>query len=184
MNYCDNCAVGLYNTKHHNLQGVGNPWNGICIVVPNVDYGAYKLGDMSFSSQVEQIKSVLPSSTGESLQDLYIVPLIRCNETISCALDNVTYNRCLHWFADDVRKYAFRDILLLGTAARRFLNCNITNYLNNIIVSKNNKRYAVNYSPSILTMDSDKVEVFKKNLLKWYNAVINNDFSDYEIIKL
>lgn len=180
MDYCKDCAVGLYNTKHHNIQGVGNPWNGICIVVPNVDYGAYKLGDMSFSSQVEQIKSVLSSSTGDLLSNLYIVPLIRCNETISCALDNITYNRCIHWFAEDVRKFQFKDILLLGTAAKRFLNCNITNYLNSIIISRNNKRYAVNYSPSILTIDSAKVDIFKQNLIKWYNSVINEDFSNYE----
>ena len=184
MDYCKNCAIGMYNTKHHNLQGVGNPWNGICIVVPNVDYDAYKLGDMSFSSQVDIIKEILSSSTGDVLSNLYIIPLVRCNEKISCPLDNVSYNRCLHWFAEDVRKYQFKDILLLGNAARRFLNCTISNYLNTLFISKNNKRYAVNYAPSISFIDSNKFDTFKENLIKWYNSVINEDFSNYEIIKL
>ena len=133
---------------------------------------------------VDIIKENLSSSTGDVLSNLYIIPLVRCNEKISCPLDNVSYNRCLHWFAEDVRKYQFKDILLLGNAARRFLNCTISNYLNTLFISKNNKRYAVNYAPSISFIDSNKFDTFKENLIKWYNSVINEDFSNYEIIKL
>ena len=61
---CDNCALRLYNTKSYNIQGIGNPFYGNCIVVPNVDYVAYKKGDMGFSTQVDVIKSII-SSTGE-----------------------------------------------------------------------------------------------------------------------
>ena len=46
---CDNCALRLYNTKSYNLQGIGNPFYGNCIVVPNVDYKAYKGKSMDFS---------------------------------------------------------------------------------------------------------------------------------------
>ena len=183
IDYCTNCAIGLFNTKHHNLQGVGNPWNGNCIVVPNVDYGAYKQGDMSFSKQVEIIKDVLLSSTGVDLSDIYVIPLIRCNEKISCKLDKVSYNRCLHYFANDVRQYNFKNILLLGDAARRFLKCDITENLNNLFISKNGRRYVVNYSPFIKHIDQDKFEVFKQSLIKWYNAITTKLY-DYDLYML
>ena len=85
MNYCEDCVIRLFNTKHYNLQGIGNPYFGNCIIVPNVDYNAYKKGGMKFSKQVEIIKSII-SSTGE-LDDLYVLPLIRCNEYVSSELN-------------------------------------------------------------------------------------------------
>lgn len=42
MDVCKDCPMRLFNIKHHNLQGIGNPYFGICIVIPNVDYDAYK----------------------------------------------------------------------------------------------------------------------------------------------
>lgn len=56
MNYCEDCVIRLFNNKHYNLQGIGNPYFGNCIIVPNVDYNAYKKGSMEFSKQVEIIK--------------------------------------------------------------------------------------------------------------------------------
>ena len=44
MNICDDCPIRLFNSKHYNLQGIANPYFGNCIVVPNVDYNAYKKG--------------------------------------------------------------------------------------------------------------------------------------------
>ena len=49
MDVCSDCALRLFNTKHHNLQGIGNPYFGICIVIPNVDYDAYKKGNIGYS---------------------------------------------------------------------------------------------------------------------------------------
>lgn len=183
MNYCTNCAIRLYNNKHYNLQGIGNPFNGKCIVVPNVDYNAYKFGNMSFSNQVETIIQSLPS-TGDVLSNLYIVPLIRCNETISCELDFDSYSKCIKYFAKDVKEFDFQDILLLGDAGRRFFNCNITSFLDTIIVSNNNRRYFVNYSPFIKYIDETKFNVFRDNLNKWYNAVFTKDYTNYKIRKL
>lgn len=40
-NPCDNCPLRLFNSKCHNLQGVGNPFMGKLIILPNVDYDAY-----------------------------------------------------------------------------------------------------------------------------------------------
>lgn len=180
---CDGCALRLYNTKSYNLHGVGNPFSGNCIVVPNVDYKAYKGKSMSFSSQVEVIKEVLIPLTGEEEPNLFIVPLIRCNEQISCELDAISYNKCLHWFANDVRKYDFKNILLLGTAARRFLNCNITEYFDTVMVSEKGRRYFVNYSPLVKYGDDKLFETFKDKLIHWYKCVSNGIF-DYNFILL
>ena len=49
---CDNCALGMFNTKCKCLDGVGNPMSGMIIVVPNVDYNAYKNKGMTFSKYV------------------------------------------------------------------------------------------------------------------------------------
>lgn len=177
---CDNCALRLYNIKSYNLQGIGNPYKGNCIVVPNVDYKAYKGKSMSFSSQVEIIKDILHLSTGEEEYNFYIIPLIRCNEQISCEVDDATYHKCLTFFAKDVIRYDFKNILLLGNAARRFLNCNIKDYLDTILISRNNRRYFVNYSPLVKNIDEKLFETFKDNIIKWNNS-INTGFYNYNI---
>ena len=179
-NICSNCALRLYNTKSYNLQGVGNPYKGNVIVVPNVDYKAYKGKSMDFSTQVEIIEDVLHLSTGVEESNFYVVPLIRCNEQISCEVDYATYNRCLQYFAQDVRKYNFKNILLLGNTARRFLNINIHEYLDTVIVSKNNRRYFVNYSPFVKNIDETLFNTFRDSLTKWHNSV-NTGFYDYSI---
>ena len=182
MNYCEDCVIRLFNTKHYNLQGIGNPYFGNCIIVPNVDYNAYKKGGMEFSKQVEIIKSLI-SSTGE-LDDLYVLPLIRCNEYISCELNEDSYLKCIGYLVEDMKKYQFKNIMLLGSAGRRFLNCNISDYFDTIFVSVNNRRYWVNYSPLINYTDSDKYETFKSNLIRWYNSIKNNDFTNYKILNI
>lgn len=182
MNYCEDCVIRLFNNKHYNLQGIGNPYFGNCIIVPNVDYNAYKKGGMEFSKQVEIIKSLI-SSTGE-LDDLYVLPLIRCNEYISCELNEDSYLKCIGYLVEDMKKYQFKNIMLLGSAGRRFLNCNISDYFDTIFVSVNNRRYWVNYSPLINYTDSDKYEIFKSNLIRWYNSIKNNDFTNYKIFNI
>lgn len=171
MNICEDCPIRLFNTKHYNLHGVGNPYFGNCIVIPNVDYSAYKNGNMGFSEQVKIIKEVLNLSTGEqdNLDDIYIVPLIRCNESISCELDDNSYNRCLQHFRNDMIKYQFKRILLLGDTGRRFLNCDITELLDTLMVSPNNRFYNINYSPFVKYKDNEKFFMFETYLIKWYN---------------
>lgn len=184
MNVCSECALRLFNTKNYNLQGIGNPYFGKCIVVPNVDYIAYKKGDMGFSTQVEIIQDVL-SSTGEG-DNVFIVPLIRCNESISCDLTDDIYNRCITYFARDIKKYNFTDIMLLGEAGRKFLNCNIEKYNNSLFVSPNRRRYVVNYSPLIKYVDAIKYETFKSNLQTWISCTNSKQFIPFykEIISL
>lgn len=158
----------LFNDKNYNLHGVGSPYYGNCIVVPNVDYDAYKKGDMGFSNQVEIIKEILFPFTGE-LDDVYIVPLIRCNENIACEPNDDIYRRCITYFAQDVLKYDFTNILLLGEAAHKFLNCDISKYLDTLLVSKNRRCYNVNYSPLIKYINEEKFGIFTYYLRKWRN---------------
>ena len=181
-NYCDNCALRLFNNKHYNLQGIGNPYFGNCIVVPNVDYNAYKTGTMGFSKQVEIINSIIPSTGG--VERVFILPLIRCSDKLGCELTTDIYNNCIHYFARDINKYQFKRILLLGDAAKRFFNCNVSDYIDTIIISRNNRIYNVNYSPFIIYTNKDKYEIFKRYLLKWYNSISNNDFTQYKILRL
>ena len=176
---CADCALRLFNKLQYNLTGIGNAFSGNCIVVPNVDYAAYKGGDMSFSDQVKVIEDILLSSTGDVLQSLYVVPLIRCNESISCELDKQSYSRCLTYFADDVRKYNFRNILLLGSAATRFMNIKLSESLDTCYVSRNGRRYCVNYSPLVKFVDKDRYAEFVSNLRRWFYAC-NSDFNNYK----
>ena len=180
MDWCEQCPVRLFNTKCHNLEGVGNPWTNKVIIVPNVDYDAYRGKDMGFSSQVDVIKSVI-SSTGE-LDDLFILPLIRCNTNISCELNDDILRRCLHYLAKDVEKYDWKHIMLCGDAARMFLSCEPTPYLNKYIISKKDRVYSVNYSPLTKYKDDAKFEVFKTHLVNWYNSINSNLYPNYEIV--
>lgn len=65
-NVCDDCALGMFNTKCKCLSGVGNPMSGMIIVVPNVDYNAYKNRGMTFSKYVEIVKENYHISYGGS----------------------------------------------------------------------------------------------------------------------
>lgn len=183
MDVCSECAMRLFNTKHHNLQGIGNPYFGNLIVVPNVDYVAYKHGSMDFSSQVELIMEVLHLPTGE-VNDLYIAPFIRCNTQISCELTDDIVQRCLRHLASDMKKYNYRNILLLGDAARRILNCDIKDNLNTLMVSRNNRFYNVNYSPLIKYTDENKFETFKSYLRRWYSWCKSRNCCYDNIIKV
>ncbi len=183
MTPCDNCPLRLYNTKNHKLEGIGNPFNGRCIVVPNVDYPAYKGESMSFSSQVSIIRDTLSSFTGEVLNNLYILPLIRCNETIGCEVDENIYSRCIEYFKEDVKKYNFKHILLLGDAARRFFNISIYNIIDCVLVSRNNRYYSVNYSPLVKNVNGDLGNAFENNLKQWYGDILNKHYTN-KMIKL
>ena len=174
MNICEDCPIGLCNTKSKCLQGYGNPWSGNCIVVNNVDYSAYKKGDMKFSKQVELINNILLSSTGgleQSDLSYFIVPLIRCNEYISYPVDKISLSKCIQLFKEDIIKYKFKNILLLDNAAKRFLNIDsITPYVDKII-QHNGINYCVNYKI--------KTKIAADNLRRWYFAVTNDNFFDY-----
>lgn len=176
--YCDGCPMRLYNEKCHNLKGIGNPIMGNLILVPNVDYVAYKNKSMQYSNLVDIICDIL--STGV-LENIYILPYIRCNANMGYPITPQIEQRCIHYLMDDITKYNFSNILLLGDTVNKLLGDNITDSLNTIRVSKNKRYYASNYSPLIKYIDKDKYEIFKNNLIRWYNNVINHNYLNYNM---
>lgn len=182
INPCENCPLRLFNSKCHNLQGVGNPFMGKLIILPNVDYDAYKHKDMSFSKQVEVLMQHI-TFTGE-LADTYIVPLIRCNESLGCDINDDIICNCQRYLAEDVKTYDFKHIMLCGSAVDRFLHTSIYNMLNNIVVSNNKRLYYANYSPLIKYVDKDKFNIFITKVNDFLYSASNKDYSKYNIVKL
>jgi len=184
MDICNNCALRLFNDKCHCLKGVGNPYYGKVIVVPNVDYNAYKNKGMTFSKYVEIIREVLSPSTG-GLEDYYIVPLIRCKLTDKCPLSNDIIKKCSIYTLSDIVNIHAVKVLLLGDAARYFLSIeDIADKTNKLYVTKDNdaiRGYSVSYSPFIKYVDDAKYKEFCNHLIKWYNANKDNNYNGYEI---
>lgn len=182
-NVCDDCALGMFNTKCKCLSGVGNPMSGMIIVVPNVDYNAYKNRGMTFSKYVEIVKETITYLTGGLEQlDPYIVPLIRCKLDERCPVNQYIANRCmLHTFAD-IRINNIKKIMLLGNAA--------TNFGFDITKGKDKLYYiapyvySTNYSPFIKFIDDNKYDEFRNRLVKWLTASKDNNYNGMEIIKL
>lgn len=179
---CDSCPMRLYNSKHHNLHGIGNPWSDNVIILPNVDYDAYKVGDLNFSKQAAIISEIL--STGVLEETFYILPLIRCNEVISCKVNEDIIKLCSKYLIEDIKVYNWHNFLVCGTAWERLFGRNIKSDLENAIYSvKYNRLYVPNYNPLVKYTDDAKFEIFKNHLLKWYNAITNKHL-DYELLYL
>lgn len=179
MNYCTKCPLNIFrvNTSPH-YEGVGDPWKGRVIVVPTIDSKGW-----TFDKQIETIGEVLNLSTGELLQTLFVVPLIRCNEHLKCMIDSNAINKCRMWLNEDIAKYEFKDILLLGSAVNNILNCPIGSNLNYVCLH-DKQRYFVNYSPYIKDRDAEKYEIFKANLIRWYNSTMTGMYDNYDIFVL
>ena len=180
---CDNCALGMFNIKCKCLHGVGNPMSGMIIVVPNVDYNAYKNKGMTFSKYVEIVKDAITSSTGGLEQlDPFIVPLIRCKLDERCPINELITRRCmLHTFAD-IRVNNIKKIMLLGSAANDF-GFDITKgkdklyYIAPFV-------YSTNYSPFIKFIDDNKYDEFRNRLVKWLTANKDNNYNEMEIVRI
>ena len=180
---CEDCPLGMFNTKCKCLSGVGNPMSGMIIVVPNVDYNAYKNRGMTFSKYVEIVKETITSLTGGLEQlDPYIVPLIRCKLDDKCPVNENIIHRCmLHTFAD-IRMNAINKIMLLGSAANNF-GFDITKGKDKLYYIAPYV-YSTNYSPFIKFIDDNKYDEFRNRLVKWLTASKDNNYNGMEIIKL
>lgn len=183
--YCKECPLRMFNDKCFNLEGVGNALFGKLIVVPNVDYNAYRNRGMSFSKYVEIIKEVLNSSTGGCYEDYFIVPLIRCNLTEKCPVNKDIIRRCINYTIKDIIDNNSVKILLLGDAAKYYLNIDsIEAHINKLYVIRDSftiRGYSVNYSPFVKYIDDDKYKEFCNHLIKWYNADKDNNYNGYEV---
>lgn len=183
MNVCEGCPLGLFNTKCKRLSGVGNPMSGMMIVVPNVDYNAYKNRGMTFSKYVEIINEVITPFTGGLEQlDPFIVPLIRCKLDDKCPVNEYIVSRCmLHTFAD-IRVHNIKKIMLLGRAAIDF-GFDITKgkdklyYVSPFV-------YSTNYSPFVKFIDDNKYKEFCNRLIKWISSNKDNNYNGMEIVNI
>lgn len=184
MKHCEDCPLRLFNNKHYNLQGIGNYWCDKLIIVPNVDYNAYKKGNLTYSEQVSIIKSIL-SFTGELEINCAILPLIRCNEDIGCKVNNDIISNCIRYLMKDLAKFNWHNILVCGNAWDRLFNRSITYDFDKAIYSPRNKRvYVGNYNPLVKYVDDNKFEIFKNRLLEWYNYPNNYCYENYDILYL
>lgn len=183
-NVCDNCPLRLFNSKHYNFNGVGNPYSGNVIILPEVDYDAYKLKDLSKGQMIKIIEYCL-SSTGEVTENIFVTSLLRCNKNISSyPIEEDIIRNCFNHTINEFRKYNFRNVLLLGDTAKFMLSVtNIHNNDNNVFVSKNNKNYVVSYNPLIKYIDYNKFRIFKNDINRWYHSCISNDFSTYNLVR-
>lgn len=181
-NYCENCAIRLFNEKCYNIKGVGNHLLGNMIIISNIDYKAYKTNDLNFSEQLKILQSVYSSTGGDNLLDLcYVTPLIKCRES-NCEADDNSIKCCIQNLANEFRTLRPKNVLVTGSAVRRFLDCSINEYLNSCIISKSNIRYFVNYSPLIKFNNDNKFDIFKSHFEKWIKAINFNYFNNYETV--
>lgn len=177
---CFDCPLRLFNDNGYKLEGIGNIWSGNALILPNVDYEAYKKQDMSFSSQVEIVQSIL--STGGVEQNLCIIPLIRCSENFNIEITQRIIFNCYTYLDEDISNHQIKNIMLCGDAARRILGIdNIKSYLDTVICeNKTKRRYFINYSPLVKYINDDLYETFKSRLVKYYNSIVSKIY-EYDI---
>jgi uracil-DNA glycosylase family 4 len=183
-NYCEDCALGMFNTKCKCLNGIGNPMSGKIIVVPDVDYNAYKNKGMTFSKYVEIVTQAITSSTGglEKL-DVYIVPLIRCKPVQQCPMTKDIAAKCMQYTFDEIKDNGIHKVMLLGNAAA-YMQFPSTYYTKDIIYLIGNVGYSTCYSPFIKFRDDIKYNEFCNRLNTWYNADKTNNYNGMKIIKV
>lgn len=175
---CKECALGLFNDKCCNLEGVGNTQSGTMIVVPNVDYDAYKNKSMEFSNYVDIIKSILSSTGG--IEQVFIVPLIRCKLNSKCPVDKNIIRRCMLFSFRDIRVYNIKKVMLLGDAARYM---NFSNAEKETIHLVGNVGYTVSYSPFVKFKDDAKYKELCNHLIQWISANKDNNYNGMKIIR-
>lgn len=182
-NICEDCPLGMFNTKCKCLSGVGNPMSGMIIIVPNVDYNAYKNKGMTFSKYVEIVRdTIIPFTGGLEQLDPLIVPLIRCKLDERCPINERIVSKCmLHTFAD-IRINNIKKIMLLGKAATSF-GFDITKGKDKLYYVAPFV-YSANYSPFIKFIDDNKYDEFRNRLVKWISANKDNNYNGMEIVNI
>lgn len=183
-NICENCPLRLFNDKGYNIKGIGNIHYRKMIVLPYIDYNAYKHQNMNMSSLIDIMNNVVLLFTGDKIEtSFYITSFIKCKESNRFKIDNSIISKCSNYLFDEIIKHDIKYIMLLGNSAERLFNTKISNLIGKCI-KYNNIYWFFNYSPNIYIYDSNKFEIFKSELYKYIDATNNNNFSNYERIKL
>lgn len=186
---CQDCPMRLFHPKHYKIDGFGQPYYGKLIVIPGIDNSCHNADTIEIDKQVQIVLDCLvpeTPSTGERRNlDIYIVPFIRCAQTKENILNEDIIRSCKKHLADDIKKYNFKDILLLGDAVKYlFDNCNIKDYVDKAIITNNNRRYVFNYSPFTKFTNEDLYNEFRNNITKWYDIVSLNRLNTYTYIHI
>ena len=183
MNICEDCPLGLFITKCKCLSGVGNRMSGMIIIVPNVDYNAYKNKGMTFSKYVEIVKETIISSTGGLEQlDPFIVPLIRCKLDERCPINERIVSKCALYTFADIRINNIKKIMLLGRAATSF-GFDITKGKDKLYYVAPFV-YSTNYYPFIKFIDYNKYDEFRNLLVNWLTAHKDNNYNVMELVNI
>lgn len=178
MMTCDNCPLKLNLKGYREPQVYGNPFSNLAIIVPYID-----TNNIEDDVGVKEIISIISSTGGDKLTYV-IAPMLQCSPT---RLNG--YEVAQSYYYDCLK----RTMSKFSLAKKHILLCglepsNIILSVTNINVWKDKVfKYAkqtisITYSPRIKLIDKDKGEVFTNNLIKWYNAAINDDYSAYEIL--
>lgn len=180
---CNCCPLRLFNSKHYNLKGYGNAWSDKLVIIPNVDYGAYKKGSLSYSEQLNILMSI--TSTGELAAKCYVLPLIRCNEDIGCKVNDEIVSNCLRYLSKDIKTYDWHNILVCGNAWERMFHRSVVADFDKAVYSPRNRRvYIGNYNPLIKYIDDNKFEVFKNRFIEWLNYPNDYSYEKYDLLYL
>lgn len=177
---CEGCALRLANIKGYDIKGVGNPNFGNMIILPTVDKFAYKYQSFNFSEMVKKLNDIAISSTGVDLLSMcYVTPFIKCKPNKRIELDEQVTKRCMINLKQEFVDYHPSNILLLGNnVMEHFLQYSVNP--DKVYIDIKGRRWFNNYSPGVMLYNPNLTHVFVGGFLKWFNAVISNNFSNYE----
>lgn len=179
INICDDCPLKFTNKDYCKHQIYGNPFSNHLIIIPYINQG-----NIEEDTAVNNIVDII-SSTGVYQLDYCIAPMLQCNPNSLDKYDisNNYYVRCFKYLLSQFEIYGNKHILLCGLQPLNLLysSTNINNFLNTITFIYN-KYIGVNYSPLIGFIDKDKGKEFERNLIKWINSAINDNYDMYRII--
>jgi hypothetical protein len=186
---CDNCAFRLFNS-YHGIKGIGNEFSNKLVIMPIISRNAAKTNDITndetYKDVIEAINGNI-SSTGVDCQspDLYFTSFIKCSVPITdaCNISDDIIDRDRRIIIHEFLTHHFTDIMLLGNVGRWLFGYDCKLKHDTCYITKNNKRYVINYNPLIKHYDKDKFAEFKDNIIKWYNAASNKDYTLYKCVR-
>lgn len=174
---CDDCPLKLNLKGYREPQVYGNPFSNLAIVIPYIDTENIE-DDVGVKEIVQTI-----SSTGGLEQSYVIAPMLQCSPT------KLNYEVAQSYYYDCLKRtmskfsLAKKHILLCGLEPVNIILSTINiNVWKDKVFKYAKQTISITYSPRIKLIDKDKGKVFTDNLIKWYNAAINNDYSAYDIL--
>lgn len=175
---CDNCPLKLNLKDYREPQVYGNPFSNLAIVVPYIDT-KYIKDDVG----VKEIERIISSTGGDTL-NYCVAPMLQCSPT---QLNG--YEVAQSYYYDCLKRtmskfsLAKKHILLCGLEpANIILSITNINTWKDKVFKYAKQTISITYSPRVKLIDENKGEVFANDLVKWYNAAINDDYSAYEIL--